>query len=248
MTGIGFLSTIYFAHTLGPAPVGAYFLFLAYFGILNLVGDGGFGVAAIKRISEGKEQNEYFSAFVVVRVVLLALSVSLLLFAANFLKDFTSSGIFFWLLLALIVSVFSNSTAIGTFSAGKVVISQVSAFMDIFLRTLFQIAAVFLGFGVAGLAGGFIAGLIAGGLVNFRYLDLKLIRFRISHLKNLSVFSFWIFLTAGGSLVFTYADTILIGFFMNNADIGIYRTAFQTYYYSYIHNIGFPYRSLSQNK
>ena len=25
LTGIGFLSTIYFAHTIGPAPLGAYF-------------------------------------------------------------------------------------------------------------------------------------------------------------------------------------------------------------------------------
>ena len=63
LTAIGFLSTIYFAHIMGPAPLGAYFLFLAYFGILNLVGDGGFGGAAIKRISEGKEPNEYLSAF-----------------------------------------------------------------------------------------------------------------------------------------------------------------------------------------
>ena len=94
-------------------------------------------------------------------------------------------------------------------------------------RTLFQIIAVFLGFGVAGLTGGFVGGLIAGGLMNFRYLDLKLVRFRLSHLKNLSGFSFWIFLTASGSLVFSYADTILIGFFMSNADVGIYRTAFQ---------------------
>jgi O-antigen/teichoic acid export membrane protein len=99
--------------------------------------------------------------------------------------------------------------------------------VDVFLRILFQITAVFLGFGSAGLAGGFIGGLIAGGLANFRYLNLKLVRFKISHLKNLSGFSFWIFLTTSGSLVFTYADTILIGFFMSNADVGIYRTAFQ---------------------
>jgi len=63
--------------------------------------------------------------------------------------------------------------------------------------------------------------------MNFRYLDLSIVRFRLSHLKNLSGFSFWIFLTASGSLVFCYADTILIGFFMGNADVGIYRTAFQ---------------------
>ena len=40
LTIVGFVSTIYFAHSLGPAPLGAYFLFLAYFGIFNLVGDG----------------------------------------------------------------------------------------------------------------------------------------------------------------------------------------------------------------
>jgi len=227
LTGIGFLSTIYFAHALGPAPLGAYFLFLAFFGILNLVGDGGFGGAAVKRISEGKEPNEYFSAFVFIRIILLTASVTVLLFAEPYLKDATSAGIFFWLLLALIVSVFSSSTAIGVYGAGKVGISQISNFVDVFLRILFQITAVFLGFGSAGLAGGFIGGLIAGGLANFRYLNLKLVRFKISHLKNLSGFSFWIFLTASGSLVFTYADTILIGFFMSNADVGIYRTAFQ---------------------
>jgi O-antigen/teichoic acid export membrane protein len=227
LTVIGFLSTIYFAHTLGPAPLGAYFLFLAYFGILNLVGDGGFGGAAIKRISEGKEPNEYLSAFAFIRIVLLALSVSLLLVAEPYFKDLTSSGVFFWLLLALIISVFSSITGVGVYGSGKVGIYQVSTFADALVRTLFQITAVFLGFGVAGLTGGFVGGLIAGGIMNLRYLDLRLIHFKLSHLKNLTGFSFWIFLTASGSLVFSYADTILIGFFMSNADVGIYRTAFQ---------------------
>jgi len=227
LTGIGFISTIYFAHTLGPAPLGAYFLFLAYFGILNLIGDGGFGGAAVKRISEGKEPNEYFSAFVFIRIILLALSVSLLLFAEPYFKDLNSSGVFFWILLALIVSVFSSSSGIGVYGTGKVGVYQISGFVDALIRTLFQIIAVFLGFGVAGLTGGFVGGLIAGGLMNFRYLDLRLVRFGLSHLKNLSGFSFWIFLTASGSLVFCYADTILIGFFMSNAEVGIYRTAFQ---------------------
>ena len=91
---------------------------------------------------------------------------------------------------------------------------QISNFVDVLLRILFQVGGVFLGFGVAGLAGGFAGGLIVGGIVNFRYLDLKLVRFRMSHIKNLTGFSFWIFLTASGSLVFSYADTVLIGYFM----------------------------------
>ncbi|MCK9593417.1 MAG: flippase [Methanoregula sp.] len=227
LTIAGLVSTIYFAHTLGPAPLGAYFLFLAYFGIFNLVGDGGFGGAAVKRISEGEEPDEYFSAFVFIRIALLAVSITALLWAEPLLKDATSSGIFFWLLLALIVSVFTSCTGIGIYGSGKVGIYQIGSFLDAFLRTLFQIAAVFFGFGVAGLTGGFVGGLIAGGIANFWSLDLKLVRFRLSHLKSLSSFSFWIFLTTSGSLVFCYADTILIGFFMSNADVGIYRTAFQ---------------------
>jgi O-antigen/teichoic acid export membrane protein len=227
LTVVGFLSTIYFAHALGPAPLGAYFLFLAYFGIFNLVGDGGFGGAAVKRISEGKEQDEYFSAFVLIRIALLAVSVTALLWAEPLLKDATSSGIFFWLLLALIVSVFSSSTGIGMYGTGKVGLYQISGFLDASLRTVFQVIAVFVGFGVAGLTGGFVGGLIAGGIANFWFLDLKIVRFRISHLKSLSSFSFWIFLSATGSLVFCYADTIFIGYFMSNAEVGIYRTAFQ---------------------
>jgi len=227
LTIIGFVSTVYFAHSLGPAPLGAYFLFLAYFGIFNLVGDGGFGGAAVKKISEGKEPDEYFSAFVFIRIALLAVSVTALLWAEPYLKDATSSGIFFWLLLALIISVFSSCTGIGVYGTGKVGIYQISGLIDAFLRTLFQITAVFFGFGVAGLTGGFVGGLVAGGIANFWSLNLKLVRFRVSHLKHLSSFSFWSFLTATGSMVFCYADTIFIGYFMSNADVGIYRTAFQ---------------------
>ena len=143
------------------------------------------------------------------------------------MKDATSSGIFFWLLLALIVGVFSSSLGIGIYGSGKVGIYQITGFLDAFLRTIFQIIATLFGFGVAGLTGGFVGGMVAGAIANFLSLDLKLIRFNLSHLKSLSTFSFWIFLTSSGSLTFCYADTILIGYFMSNSDVGIYRTAFQ---------------------
>jgi O-antigen/teichoic acid export membrane protein len=226
-TLIGFASTVYFAHMLGPAPLGAYFLFLAYYGVFNLVGDGGFGGAAVKRISEGKEQDEFFSAFVVIRIVLLALSITVLLFAEPYLKEITSSGIFFWLMLALVIAVFHNCTASGVYGLGKIGVHQASLVMEFIFRVLLQVAAVYLGYSAAGLVGGFVGGLIAGGIVQWRYLDLRMVRFRMSHVKKLSRFSFWIFLTTSGSLIFSYTDTILIGFFMNAADVGIYRTALQ---------------------
>ena len=42
-TAIGYIATMYFAHVLGPAILGSFFVFLAYYGIFDLVGDGGFG-------------------------------------------------------------------------------------------------------------------------------------------------------------------------------------------------------------
>ena len=227
LTAIGFLSTIYFAHILGPAILGEYYLFLSYYGILNLIGDGGFGGAAIKRISERKEPNEFFSAFVFLRILLVVVSVSALLLVALFFNEIVSSGMFFWLLIAIIVSIFSSCTAIAVYGIGNVGLYQISTFLETFVKIIIQIIAIFLGFTFEGLAGGFVLGMIAGGLVNYRYVNLILVRFRRSHLRNLFGFSFWIFLTSSGSLVFCYADTILIGYFMENADVGVYRTAFQ---------------------
>lgn len=227
VTAIGFLSTIVFAHILGPAVLGDYFIFLAYFGILYLVGDGGFGGAAVKRISEGREEEAFYSAFVFIRILLVVVSVLVLLLVATFYQEVMSSGIFLWLIAAMIVSVFSGCMSTAVYGKGNVGIYQTSAFLNTLLKIIVQVLAVLLGFALNGMIGGFVFGLVVEGLVNLRFFSLKLTRFGIHHVKNLFSFSFWIFLASSGSLVFCYADTILIGLFMDNTNVGIYRTAFQ---------------------
>lgn len=224
---IGYIATMYFAHVLGPAILGSYYLFLSYYGVFALIGDGGFGGAAVKRISEGNEANEYFSAFIVLRVILLAVSLTALLFLAPYFKDFISSGLFPWLILALIVGTITGFVSTAVYGSGKVGIAQISEFLNSFMKILFQIVATFLGYAAAGLAGGFIIGLISGFFLNFHSLPLKMARFGMRHLRSLFSFSFWIFLTSAGSTVFATADTILIGYFLTNADVGIYRVAYQ---------------------
>ena len=226
LTLIGYLSTMYFAHVLGPAILGSYFLFLAYFGIFDLVGDGGFGGAAVKRISEGREQNQFFSAFVALRFILLIVSLLALSIFASFI-DARESSLIPWLFLALIIGTLANSTQNGVYGTGKVGVVQISGFLNTIIKIIVQVIATFLGYAVAGLAGGFIVGMIAGLLINLRFLTLHLTRFTREHLKSLFSFSFWIFLSSSGSMVFAYADTILIGYFMSSADVGIYRVAFQ---------------------
>ncbi len=227
LTAVGFLSTMYFAHAVGPAILGAYYLFLAYFGIFNIIGDGGFGGAAVKRISEGEEKNSFFTAFALLRVALLCVSVSLLLIARPFLVDLTSSGVYPWLIVALVVSALTSVSSSGVYGSGKVGVYQISGLINNVLKILFQVAAVFLGFGVAGLAGGFVAGLLAAAVVNFHFLDLRPAAFGLHHISSLFSYSFWTFLSASGYLIFSYADTVLIGYFLTDADVGIYRVALQ---------------------
>lgn len=227
LTAIGFLSTMYFAHTVGAAILGAYFLFVAYNGIFSMVADGGFGGAAIKRISEGEESGAYFSAFFVLRVAFTIIVVLVLLVFRNYFVDLNSSGMFVWLLLALLISVFEGPISIGIAGMGKMGIRTTCAGIGNISRIILQVLAIYIGYEAAGLAGGMVAGTLVAALIEFRFFDLHFARFKWHHIKSLSVFSFWLFLTSGGVLVFSQADTIMIGYFMETADVGIYRIALQ---------------------
>jgi len=227
LTFIGFLSTMYFAHTVGASILGGYFLFLAYFSIIGLMTDGGFGGAAIKRISEGEEQDAYFSAFVVLRSVFVTAVVIALIAFRSYFVDLNNAGTFIWLLLALIVSLLYGAISGGMQGCGKIGIQATAGFINNVLRIIIQVVAVFFGFGVAGLAGGFVVGMFVGSIVQLRFFNLRLVRFGWEHIKSLSTFSLWVFLISGGGIVFTYSDTIMIGYFLNNADVGVYRIVLQ---------------------
>ena len=222
-TFIGFLSTMYFAHAVGASVLGAYFLLLAYYGIFTMISDGGFGGAAIKRISEGEEQDEYFSAFLVLRsMFVIIVTIGLIVFRNSFV-DLMNAGLFIWLLLALMMSLFYTPLTYGLSGTGKVGIQQTCGFIDSVSRVIVQVIAVFLGFGAGGLAGGFVAGMLVGAIIELRFFDLRFVCFGWEHVKSLSTFSFWLFLTGSGYLVFAYADTVVIGYFLGNAEVGVYR-------------------------
>ncbi len=227
VTLVGYAATFYFAHTQGAAILGGYFLFLAYYGVFDLVADGGFGGAAVKRISEGLEKNEYFSAYLVLRLLLLSAALVFLFLAQPYLVDISSAGLFLPLILAILTGSLYSSMYSGVYGQGRIGVAKAGELLSFFARVIIQVGAVFLGYGLGGLLGGFIAGMVMGGIVFLRYINLSLVAFSARHIKSLLSFSFWIFLTAGGNLIFSISDVILIGYFLTNSDVGIYRTALQ---------------------
>jgi O-antigen/teichoic acid export membrane protein len=227
VTGLGYIATFYFAHYLGPAVLGAYFLFLAYYGIFDLIGDGGFGGAAVKRISEGTDQNEYFTAFFILRVLLLSLSVVIFILISPYLTGLQENGLLYLLIIALIAGTAASITGTNLYGTAQVGIMQVSNLMNTIVKNLVQILAVFIGFSLGGMVAGFIAGTLMAIIINLKFIRLHFSRCNRSHYTGLLSFSLWTFLSSGGALIFTYADTIIIGLFMTEADVGIYRVAFQ---------------------
>lgn len=226
-TFIGFLSTIYFAHAVGASVLGGYFLFIAYITIINLVADSGFGDAAIKRISEGEEQDAYFSAFVVLRSIFVTLVVVVLIAFRNYFVDLNDAGTFIWLILALIVGIFYGAVSSGILGCAKMGIDATATFINNVSRIIVQVVTIVMGYGVAGLAGGFVTGLLVSSLIKLRFFDLHFVPFRWEHIKSLATFSVWIFLISSGVIVFSTADTIMIGYYLSNADVGVYRIVLQ---------------------
>jgi len=227
LTGIGYISTFYFAHYLGPAILGSFFLFLAYYGIFDLIGDGGFGGAAVKRISEGEAQNEYYSAYIILRIILLCLSIGAFIVISPYLSGLQNNGLLYWLFIALIIGTAYSIIGTNLYGTAQVGIVQIGSVINTIVKNIVQILAVFIGFGVGGLVAGFIAGMIAATLLNLKFIQLSFSHCDRSHFLGLVSFSVWTFLSSGGSLIYTYADTILIGYYMTETDVGIYRVAFQ---------------------
>jgi len=227
VTGIGYIATIYIAHALGAAPLGVFFLFLAYWNVLNLLADGGIGGAAIQRISEGHNQNEYFSAQIALRIVFLA-GTLLIVFLAGIMNVTPDiQGILILLVFALIISSVAGVYSTGVYGSGKVGVSQVAELVNVIVKVVFQIVAVYLGFSAGGIIGGAIVGVAAGAVVNARFLELHLQRFRWDHIRSLLSYSSWTFLTGATAVILGYADAILVGFFLDTTEVGLYRIALQ---------------------
>ena len=226
-TAIGFLSTMYFARAVGASILGSYFLFLAYYSIFGMFTDGGFGGAAVKRISEGEEPDAYFSAYFILRLVFTITGVLVLILFKDYFVDLINSGIFVWLLMLLLVTAIAGPISSGIAGTGKMGVRNTCEGINNISRVIIQIPAIYLGYETAGMDRGMLAGVIIAAIIEFRFFDLHLVSFKWEHIKSLSVFSFWLFLTSSGVLVFSQADTGLIGYFMDIENVGIYRVVLQ---------------------
>lgn len=228
VTILGFLVTMAITHLSGsPETPGGYFLFLSYLGIFGLISSGGLGGAAVQMMGRIGRKAEYFSAYLVLRLFLLCISLIGLWLLSPVLIDLTAAGLLPWLIGAVIVSSLSDIAGTWIYGSGKVGYLQISTLINNLTRILIQVIAILAGYGVAGLAGSVVAGLIAGAAVLLPLFRFNPARFSSSTVRDLVQFSFWALLGSGGMIIYGNLDTILLGYFTTTAEVGLYRIALQ---------------------
>ncbi|MDY0266371.1 MAG: flippase [Methanimicrococcus sp.] len=229
LTAVGFLSTIYFTRVVDPALVGIYFLFFSYYTIFYLFSESGIGEASVKLISEGRDRSEYYSASMAIRAVYLVFCLIVLALMALFVpaSEILNTSIYWWVAAALCVDFLYNSRIYAAYADGKVNAFQTAVFLNISIRSVFQILFVYGGYHVFGLEAGFFIGMIAAILFTQRYIDLKFIRFLKKHLRAVLKYAVLIFLVMSCYIVYQNIDVVMIGWYMTETDAGIYRIVYQ---------------------
>ncbi|MDD1659117.1 MAG: oligosaccharide flippase family protein [Methanomicrobiales archaeon] len=222
ITFVGFIATMFYAHWLGAEILGYYFLFLSYFSLLALLADLGINYATMKRISEGIEQDAYFTTGLLLRLGLfVVVSIILVIFRDRFV-DLNSAGLF-WILIGVFgIGTFASCLGTAISGANRLGLAASMSLLDNITRICIQVTAVLLGFQVFGLVGGLVSGLLVEIIIALGYIDFRPVRVRLRHLRSLLQYSTWAFLASSGTAVMENINVILIGYFMASSDVGIY--------------------------
>jgi len=228
ITVLGFLSTMAITHLAGSPDVpGGYFLFLSYVGIFSLISSGGLGGATVHRMADKNHQREVFSAFLILRIILLIGSSALVIIITPLLVDLSAAGLAPWLIGAIFVTCAADITGTWVYGTGRAGFIQISTLVNNLTRIIVQVLAILTGYGVGGLAGGVVAGIVAGTLFLLPMCGFGISRFTWSTVRDLLRFSFWSLLASGGMIIYGNIDTILLGYYASTSEVGLYRISLQ---------------------
>lgn len=221
----GFAATVYLARTLGPGPLGIYYLVTATVIWIKAPIGAGIENAVKKRISESEQQGEFLAAGLALQLAVLAV-ISLLLFLLRDVVTKYLRGIDVSLVILILTAtlVFSLVTSVLD-GLNRVHLSAVLSPLDRAVRSAFQISLVVFGFGLAGLLYGYIVGAVVAVVVGVAFVGVRLRRPTISHIRSLLSYARYSWLGGLSSRAFSSMDTLVLGLFVVDSLIGVYVVA-----------------------
>jgi stage V sporulation protein B len=233
---LGFVLRIVLARWLGSFDLGLYTLVLTVQELAILVAGMGVAAALTKYIAEYRNDKDTLSRMVysgfTVTAIFSLIGALLLYFLASPISGFFSMPELAHLLRILAFSLpftIINQSLLGlenglrrmNYYAGQLMIRSFLIFTSTTILTL-------LGYGVEGTVYGIVISMVATSAWGL-YVARKFLHFAsgdiIKHIRKLTWFGFQIFGTSSANYLLTYADTIMIGFFLSATEVGYYSIA-----------------------
>jgi O-antigen/teichoic acid export membrane protein len=210
-SGLGFVATIYIARELGAEILGYYSLVVVMVAWLKLAGHMGVSSAVTKRISEGRDQSEYFSAGVLlVGAVSVALSLAVIL-SRSAVQSYANADVAHFIVILLVLSLGYSIISSGLDGEHRVHISGVISTVNIGIRAAVQIGLVFLNFGLSGVIAGRAVGLFVASIIGSRFLSSRLVRPGREHVESLVRFAKFSWIGGLQNRSFNDVDILILG-------------------------------------
>lgn len=226
---VGFLGTLYFARTLGAAALGIFALGMSLIQWLRLA-DLGVTRSAIKRISEGRDDQEFFTASFLVQSAIGGVMVLPVIVFRDSVNDYIGGEYAVLVVGIFLLNYVANGFVLQSLKGYQQAhVADALDAVERLLRVIVQIGLVFVGFGVFGMFFGVVVSLALTTIIGLVYLFYRLeVEFSRPAWQHLSSLYDYAKYSVVGSLkghAYSWIDITVLGFFVTQSIIGVYQVS-----------------------
>lgn len=218
----GFISLMYFAHILGAEILGIYFIYLSMFNLVTMFVDAGLAFGTVKRISEGRDVAEFFTASLLMYTATLMIGIIAIYILRERIDEYIGANIWHFLILSLFFLRYTQLIRNTLAGEKKVGISYLISFIEQLARIFFQVIFITLGYQIYGLVGGLCIALLVNIPLGLKFVGVKLKRPGICHIKSIFAYSKYAFPLNFNEYLYQSLSILVMGLFLPKSYSGIY--------------------------
>ena len=220
----GFIATFTIARLLGAEALGVYALAQSLM-IWATVPSHGVSTATTKYISEGDKKGEFAGVGVVFNFLLIVVVTVLVLLFEKQVNRYIGADAGVLVLLLICSSVLFGT--IGGILRGEKKVAEFGWLTTVenVLRTVFQVGFILFGYKLGGLIVGHAGSLVVASVLGIYFLSLRPALPSRDEIRKMYDYAKYSWLGSTKRKMFGWMDTIVLGFFVSSAFIGIYEVA-----------------------
>lgn len=231
---LGYVSLFFVSRYMGPEPLGLVAAALSFVNLFAIVGDLGFGLTHVKKISEGLDFGRCNGTFLFLRAVTTALMAIATLFAFFIAQNagvrpympHEYESVFFVVLAGALIGNLFNFIATTFTARTEVAKGSIALLTQRAALTATSVVVAVSGLGVVALAGSnFIAAIAMAALLMWFFRSYPLKRPDRATIKLYVSYGMSMTVLALVDIVYQNVDKILINAFSNPTEVGYYAAA-----------------------